>query len=117
MESDFDPFGRSATDSEERPAWSWRVIEADGLSSTAAIDDLQQPQIPSRPCQRSLHSAVADGDSLFVFGGNPPSLSPLSRATHSYYVGYDGSNRLNDFYQYNFSESRPGRAAAIDEFG
>lgn len=40
------------------------------------------PSLP--PCQRSLHAAAVVKDSLYVFGG------------------YDGQNRVNDFYQYHF---------------
>eukprot|EP00804_Cyclotella_cryptica_P008824 CCRYP_013052-RA/>CCRYP_013052-RA protein AED:0.12 eAED:0.12 QI:156/1/0.87/1/0.42/0.37/8/4112/838 len=43
------------------------------------------PHSPSlAPCQRSLHAAAVVKDSLYVFGG------------------YDGQNRVNDFYQYHF---------------
>lgn len=42
----------------------------------------------SPPRQRSLHAGIAVGDSLFVFGG------------------YDGSNRVNDFYKFSFKTSR-----------
>ncbi|TYZ58530.1 hypothetical protein PybrP1_012893 [[Pythium] brassicae (nom. inval.)] len=37
------------------------------------------------PCQRSLHVCATRKDSLYVFGG------------------YDGSNRVNDFYEFNFN--------------
>jgi len=36
------------------------------------------------PCQRSLHSAAVRGESLYIFGG------------------YDGTSRVNDFYEYQF---------------
>ncbi|DAZ95611.1 TPA: hypothetical protein N0F65_000094 [Lagenidium giganteum] len=37
------------------------------------------------PCHRSLHASAVRKDSIYVFGG------------------YDGSNRVNDFYEFNFS--------------
>uniref|UniRef100_K3WUC3 BTB domain-containing protein n=1 Tax=Globisporangium ultimum (strain ATCC 200006 / CBS 805.95 / DAOM BR144) TaxID=431595 RepID=K3WUC3_GLOUD len=37
------------------------------------------------PCQRSLHVCAIRKDSLYIFGG------------------YDGSNRVNDFYEFNFN--------------
>ena len=40
------------------------------------------PSLP--PCQRSLHAAAVVKDSLYVFGG------------------YDGTSRVNDFFQYHF---------------
>jgi len=42
----------------------------------------------SPPRQRSLHAGIVVGDSLYVFGG------------------YDGSNRVNDFYRFNFKSSK-----------
>ncbi|TDH68997.1 hypothetical protein CCR75_000926 [Bremia lactucae] len=36
------------------------------------------------PCPRSLHVCAVRKDSLYIFGG------------------YDGSNRINDFYEFNF---------------
>ncbi|POM63560.1 hypothetical protein PHPALM_21022 [Phytophthora palmivora] len=36
------------------------------------------------PCHRSLHVCAVRKDSLYIFGG------------------YDGSNRINDFYEFNF---------------
>jgi N-acetylneuraminic acid mutarotase len=50
----------------------WSVVNTDPLA-------------PGRPpCQRSLHAAAVLRDSMFIFGG------------------YDGQNRVNDFYQYHF---------------
>mmetsp|Transcript_88030 Transcript_88030/g.247419 ORF Transcript_88030/g.247419 Transcript_88030/m.247419 type:complete len:510 (+) Transcript_88030:40-1569(+) len=40
------------------------------------------------PRQRSLHAGIVVGDWLYVFGG------------------YDGSNRVNDFYKFNFKTSK-----------
>jgi len=40
------------------------------------------------PRQRSLHAGIVVGDCLYIFGG------------------YDGSNRVNDFYKFNFKASR-----------
>jgi len=40
------------------------------------------------PRQRSLHAGIAVGDCLYIFGG------------------YDGSNRVNDFYKFNFKASK-----------
>lgn len=43
------------------------------------------PSTPGRPpCQRSLHAAAVLNDSMYVFGG------------------YDGLNRVNDFYEFHF---------------
>ncbi|KAL7536201.1 hypothetical protein ACHAWF_005396 [Thalassiosira exigua] len=43
------------------------------------------PASPGRPpCQRSLHAAAVLRDSMYVFGG------------------YDGLNRVNDFYEFHF---------------
>lgn len=40
------------------------------------------------PRQRSLHAGIVVGDCLYIFGG------------------YDGSNRVNDFYKFNFKASK-----------
>lgn len=40
------------------------------------------------PRQRSLHSGIVVGDCLYIFGG------------------YDGSNRVNDFFKFNFNASK-----------
>jgi len=40
------------------------------------------------PRQRSLHAGIAVGECLYIFGG------------------YDGSNRVNDFYRFNFKTSK-----------
>mmetsp|Transcript_20838 Transcript_20838/g.62085 ORF Transcript_20838/g.62085 Transcript_20838/m.62085 type:complete len:510 (-) Transcript_20838:210-1739(-) len=40
------------------------------------------------PRQRSLHAGIVVGDSLYIFGG------------------YDGSNRVNDFYKFSFKASK-----------
>ena len=43
------------------------------------------PSTPGRPpCQRSLHAAAVLNDSMYIFGG------------------YDGLNRVNDFYEFHF---------------
>mmetsp|Transcript_69935 Transcript_69935/g.177496 ORF Transcript_69935/g.177496 Transcript_69935/m.177496 type:complete len:522 (+) Transcript_69935:109-1674(+) len=40
------------------------------------------------PRQRSLHAGIVVGDNLYIFGG------------------YDGSNRVNDFYKFSFKASK-----------
>mmetsp|Transcript_8966 Transcript_8966/g.15580 ORF Transcript_8966/g.15580 Transcript_8966/m.15580 type:complete len:685 (-) Transcript_8966:243-2297(-) len=40
------------------------------------------------PCQRSLHAAAVLRDSMYIFGG------------------YDGLNRVNDFYEYHFPSKK-----------
>merc|ERR1719389_309954 len=40
------------------------------------------------PRQRSLHAGICVGDCLYIFGG------------------YDGSNRVNDFYKFSFKASK-----------
>jgi leucine-zipper-like transcriptional regulator 1 len=40
------------------------------------------------PCQRSLHVATVLGDKMYIFGG------------------YDGSNRVNDFYEFDITSRK-----------
>ncbi|KAF0687591.1 Aste57867_20710 [Aphanomyces stellatus] len=47
------------------------------------------------PCHRSLHVCAVHKDSMYVFGG------------------YDGSNRVNDFFEYNFKRKVWAQVLAI----
>eukprot|EP00611_Tribonema_gayanum_P011636 TRINITY_DN2194_c0_g1_i1.p1 TRINITY_DN2194_c0_g1~~TRINITY_DN2194_c0_g1_i1.p1 ORF type:complete len:519 (-),score=118.16 TRINITY_DN2194_c0_g1_i1:962-2518(-) len=57
--------------------WGWSRLEP-------SLDNGGQPA----PCQRSLHVAVVLEDKMYIFGG------------------YDGSNRVNDFYEFDIPTRR-----------
>ena len=60
-------------------SWGWSKIEPNLDPATGG-----QPA----PCQRSLHVATVLNDKMYVFGG------------------YDGSNRVNDFYECDIATRR-----------
>lgn len=63
----------------------------DGECSKSSINQwtlVKQNGGCSPPKQRSLHAGIVVGDCLYVFGG------------------YDGSNRVNDFYKFSFKASK-----------
>ncbi|ETW06292.1 hypothetical protein H310_02584 [Aphanomyces invadans] len=57
---------------------------ASGASSARSWITVPCQNPSAAPCHRSLHVCAIHKDSMYVFGG------------------YDGSNRVNDFFEYNF---------------
>mmetsp|Transcript_29585 Transcript_29585/g.62882 ORF Transcript_29585/g.62882 Transcript_29585/m.62882 type:complete len:512 (+) Transcript_29585:125-1660(+) len=62
------------------------VDEGECKSSVNQWSQVKFSGLPPR--QRSLHAGIAVGDCLYIFGG------------------YDGSNRVNDFYKYSFKTTK-----------
>jgi len=58
--------------------WGWSRVELD--------KEKDSPGEVVKPCQRSLHVAAVLNDCIYIFGG------------------YDGSNRVNDFYEFNIEK-------------
>eukprot|EP00929_Paragymnodinium_shiwhaense_P033332 TRINITY_DN18317_c0_g1_i1.p1 TRINITY_DN18317_c0_g1~~TRINITY_DN18317_c0_g1_i1.p1 ORF type:complete len:527 (+),score=112.04 TRINITY_DN18317_c0_g1_i1:241-1821(+) len=66
-------------------------IEGDNRSGAAINQWFPVKCTGEAPRQRSLHAAIVVGDCLYVFGG------------------YDGNNRVNDFYKFSFKASKWSR--------
>lgn len=69
-------------------------MEVDDAECKSSIDQWSLVKFSGQPPrQRSLHAGIVVGDFLYVFGG------------------YDGSNRVNDFYKFNFKASKWSQVA------